>query len=104
MGALLGDIDRREVAVLRGQRQAGHHARAEVENLPKLLAQTGARAVKFRVGGRMSRNVDASPGRTEKLIPLARKTLGETIDVHDDANSSYDAAAGAPGGPAAARR
>jgi hypothetical protein len=37
----------------------------------------------------MSRNVDASPGRTEKLISLARKTLGETIDLHADANSSY---------------
>jgi L-alanine-DL-glutamate epimerase-like enolase superfamily enzyme len=42
------------------------------------------------VGGRMSRNADASPGRTETLIPLARKTLGDAIDIHADANSSYD--------------
>jgi L-alanine-DL-glutamate epimerase-like enolase superfamily enzyme len=46
--------------------------------------------VKFRVGGRMSRNADAMPGRTEKLIPLVRKTLGDGIDIHADANSSYD--------------
>jgi L-alanine-DL-glutamate epimerase-like enolase superfamily enzyme len=38
----------------------------------------------------MSRNADASPGRTDKLIPLVRKTLGDAIDIHADANSSYD--------------
>jgi len=63
---------------------------AEVDYLRKLLEESGARAVKFRVGGRMSRNADASPGRTEKLIPLARTALGDAIDIHADANSSYD--------------
>jgi L-alanine-DL-glutamate epimerase-like enolase superfamily enzyme len=29
-------------------------------------------------------------GRTEKLIPLVRKTFGDAIDIHADANSSYD--------------
>lgn len=62
----------------------------EVEYLQSLLDETGARAVKFRIGGRMSRNEDASPGRTQTLIPLARKTLGDHIDIHADANSSYD--------------
>ena len=38
----------------------------------------------------MSRNADSLPGRTEKLIPLARKTLGDAIDIHADSNSSYD--------------
>jgi L-alanine-DL-glutamate epimerase-like enolase superfamily enzyme len=40
----------------------------------------------------MSRNADSIPGRTEKLIPLARKTLGDTIDLHADSNSSYNPA------------
>jgi len=62
----------------------------EVEYLQSLLDETKAEAVKFRIGGRMSRNEDASPGRTETLIPLARKTLGDGIDIHADANSSYD--------------
>ncbi|MBI1353804.1 MAG: mandelate racemase/muconate lactonizing enzyme family protein [Acidobacteria bacterium] len=62
----------------------------EVEYLQKLLAESGAHAVKFRLGGRMSRNADAMPGRTENLIRLARKTLGDSIDIHGDANSSYD--------------
>jgi L-alanine-DL-glutamate epimerase-like enolase superfamily enzyme len=38
----------------------------------------------------MSRNADAVPGRTEALIPLSRKALGDEIDIHADSNSSYD--------------
>ena len=62
----------------------------EVEYLQSLLDETHAPAVKFRVGGRMSRNEDASPGRTPKLIELSRKTLGDDINIHADSNSSYD--------------
>ena len=62
----------------------------EVEYLQSLIDETGAKAVKFRIGGRMSRNEDASPGRTEGLISLSRKTLGDEIDLHADSNSSYD--------------
>jgi L-alanine-DL-glutamate epimerase-like enolase superfamily enzyme len=63
----------------------------EVEYLQKLLAETGGKAVKYRLGGRMSRNADALPGRTEGLIRLSRKVLGDKIAIHGDANSSYDA-------------
>ncbi len=62
----------------------------EVRYLRKLVQQSGAKAVKFRVGGRMSRNADAMPGRTETLIPLVRKTFGDQMDIHADSNSSYD--------------
>jgi L-alanine-DL-glutamate epimerase-like enolase superfamily enzyme len=30
------------------------------------------------------------PGRTDKLIPLVRKAFGDALDIHADANSSYD--------------
>jgi len=62
----------------------------EVEYLQSLVDETGAKAVKFRIGGRMSKNEDASPGRTPALIRLARETLGDDIDIHADSNSSYD--------------
>ena len=62
----------------------------EVAYLQELLEETRGKAVKFRIGGRMSRNEDASPGRTEALIHLSRKTLGNGIDIHADSNSSYD--------------
>lgn len=90
MGALLGDILRREVAIYVASGRRDTTPEQEIENLQKLLAQSGAVALKFRVGGRMSRNADAMPGRTEKLIPLVRKTFGDRIDIHADSNSSYD--------------
>jgi len=63
----------------------------EIDHLRELLEMSGARALKFRVGGRMSRNADSMPGRTERLIPLVRKSFGDAIDIHADSNSSYDA-------------
>jgi L-alanine-DL-glutamate epimerase-like enolase superfamily enzyme len=90
MGALLGNIVRTEVACYVASGRRDTTPEAEVEYLRKLIEESGARAVKFRVGGRMSRNADASPGRTERLIPLARNVLGAGIDLHADANSSYD--------------
>jgi len=90
MGALLGDIVRQEVACYVASGRRDTTPQAEVDHLRKLLEESGAKAVKFRVGGRMSRNADASPGRTETLIPLVRKTFGDAIDIHADANSSYD--------------
>jgi L-alanine-DL-glutamate epimerase-like enolase superfamily enzyme len=91
MGALLGDILRKEVAIYAASGRRDTTPEQEVEHLQKLIAQSGAKAVKFRVGGRMSRNADSMPGRTEKLIPLVRKTFGDAIDIHADSNSSYDA-------------
>src|SRR5262245_11887446 len=91
MGALLGDILRKDVAIYVASGRRDTTPEQEAEYLQKLVEQSGAKAVKFRVGGRMSRNADAMPGRTEKLIPLVRKTFGEAIDIHADSNSSYDA-------------
>jgi L-alanine-DL-glutamate epimerase-like enolase superfamily enzyme len=91
MGALLGPIVRKEVAIYVASGRRDTTPEKEVAYLGELLQQSGAKAVKFRLGGRMSRNADASPRRTETLIPLARKTLGDGIDLHGDSNSSYDA-------------
>jgi L-alanine-DL-glutamate epimerase-like enolase superfamily enzyme len=66
----------------------------EVANLEKQLSETGAKAIKVKVGGRMSRNADAAPGRSEKLIPLIRQKLGDDLTVYADANSSFDEAEG----------
>ena len=87
---LTGGVVRREVPFYIASGRRDSTPEEEVEYLAKLVEETGAKAVKFRVGGRMSRNADAMPGRTEKLIPLARKTLGDAIAIHADSNSSYD--------------
>ncbi len=62
----------------------------EIEHLKMLVEESHAPALKFRVGGRMSRNADSIPGRTETLIPLVRKAFGDQMEIHADANSSYD--------------
>ncbi len=90
MGAILGNVVRTQVPFYVASGRRDTTPEQEVEYLQKLVEQSGAKAVKFRVGGRMSRNTDAMPGRTEKLIPLARKTFGDAIDIHADSNSSYD--------------
>jgi L-alanine-DL-glutamate epimerase-like enolase superfamily enzyme len=90
MGALVGDVVQREVPFYVASGRRDTTPEQEVDYLRKLIEQSGAKALKFRVGGRMSRNADAMPGRTEKLIPLVRKTFGDSIDLHADSNSSYD--------------
>ncbi len=90
MGQLLGGVVRQEVAFYIASGNCDTTPEEEADYLVKLVEETGAKAVKFRLGGRMSRNADSMPGRTKKLIPLARKTLGDDIAIHADANSSYD--------------
>jgi L-alanine-DL-glutamate epimerase-like enolase superfamily enzyme len=63
-------------------------AEKEAEDLAMKLAETGAKAVKIKVGGRM-KNTPAYETRTGKLIPEIRKQLGDKITIYADANSSY---------------
>lgn len=90
MGALIGDVVRHEVPFYVASDRRDTTPEQEIDYLRGLLEKSHARAIKFRLGGRMSRNADALPGRTDTLIPLARKTFGDAIDIHGDANSSYD--------------
>lgn len=61
----------------------------EIQILQQKIAETGSKAIKFKVGGRMSRNMDSIPGRSESLIELSRKILGDKITIQTDANGSY---------------
>jgi len=90
IGQLLGEPVREQVPFYIASGRRDTTPQQEVEYLQQLLARTDAKAVKFKIGGRMSRNADAMPGRTEQLIPLVRKALGDKIDIHADSNSSYD--------------
>jgi L-alanine-DL-glutamate epimerase-like enolase superfamily enzyme len=82
--------DRVPIYVASGNRETTPEE--EVKILQKRIAETGARAVKFKVGGRMSRNKDSMPNRSEGLIELSRKVLGDQITIQADANGSYDVA------------
>ena len=90
IGELMGGVIRDEIDYYVASGRRDSTPEEEVEYLQSLIDETHAKAVKFRLGGRMSRNADAAPNRSEDLIRLARKTLGDGIDLHGDANSSYD--------------
>ncbi|MDA0207514.1 MAG: mandelate racemase/muconate lactonizing enzyme family protein [Acidobacteria bacterium] len=90
IGEMMGGVIRDEIDFYVASGRRDTTPEEEVEYLQSLLDETQAKAVKFRLGGRMSRNADALPGRSEGLIRLARKTFGDAIDLHGDANSSYD--------------
>ena len=91
LGDLLGGAKRREIAVYRASGNRGNTPEAEVEYLRRIVDESGAKALKFRLGGRMSKNADSLPGRTEKLIRLAREAFGPGMTLYADSNSSYDA-------------
>ncbi len=83
-------VRRRDIAVYRASGKRGNRPEEEIDYLHKLQAETGSKAIKFRLGGRMSLNADSLPGRTDTLIPLVRKTFGDPMTLYADANSSYD--------------
>lgn len=90
VGDLLGGVQRREIAVYRASGNRGNTPEREIEYLQSIVAESGAKALKFRVGGRMSLNADSLPGRTERLIPLVRQAFGPDMTIYADSNSSYD--------------
>jgi L-alanine-DL-glutamate epimerase-like enolase superfamily enzyme len=91
---LFGGAKKRDIPVYYASGNRGNKPEAEIDYLKKLVADSGAKAIKFRLGGRMNRNEDSLPGRTEALIPLVRKTFGDDLTLYADANSSYDAREG----------
>jgi len=91
VAALFGPILRTEIPIYLSSMRRDTTPEAEVAWVGERLATTEAKAVKLKIGGRMSNNADAWPGRTEGLVALARKTFGDDIAIYVDANSSYDA-------------
>lgn len=89
LGELIGKVRRRDIKVYRASERRGNSPEAEIEYLQKLVAETGAEAIKFRLGARM-RFDDASTARDLKLIPLTRKTFGSGMTIYADGNGSYD--------------
>ena len=91
IGDMLGGVRRREIPVYRASGNRGNTPEEEVEFLRGLVAETGASAVKIRLGSELGENRDSAPGRTEALIPAVRQAFGDEMTLYADANSSYDA-------------
>ena len=89
LGELFGGVIRRDIAVYRASGNRGNTPEAEIAYLQKIVAETGAQAIKFRLGARMRFDA-ASTRRDHALIPLTRKTFGPKMTIYADANGSYD--------------
>ena len=90
LGDLIGGVIRKTMPFYVASGRRDTTPEQEIVYLRSLVEESGAKAIKYRLGGRMSRNADAMPGRTDKLIPLSRKEFGDQMVIHTDANSSYD--------------
>lgn len=90
-GELMGGVIRKEIPVYLSGSGRDTTAEEEVDVYVRGVENTGAKAVKFKIGGRMSANRDAFPGRTDKILELAQKKLGK-VTLMADANGSYSAA------------
>jgi L-alanine-DL-glutamate epimerase-like enolase superfamily enzyme len=62
---------------------------AEAERFLRLQGEYGFTAFKWRVGAECGRDLDEWPGRTEAVIPVVSKALGDGVDKLVDGNSCY---------------
>jgi L-alanine-DL-glutamate epimerase-like enolase superfamily enzyme len=89
LGELFGGVRRREIAVYRASSHRGNAPEEEIEYLKKVVEEDGAKALKFRLGGRM-RFDEATTRRDRALIEGTRKAFGDAVTLYADANGSYD--------------
>jgi L-alanine-DL-glutamate epimerase-like enolase superfamily enzyme len=87
---LLGGRRHAEVPVYVSSLRRDTTPEAEIAWVGDAIAKSGAKAVKLKIGGRLSRNSDSMPGRSEQLVALARKAWGDDMRIFIDANGSYD--------------
>jgi L-alanine-DL-glutamate epimerase-like enolase superfamily enzyme len=90
-GVLMGGVLRKEIPVYLSGSAREATAEEEVDVYVRGVENTGAKAVKFKIGGRMSDNRDAFPKRTDTILELAHQKLAGKVTLMADANGSYDA-------------
>lgn len=95
IGELIGEIHNKEIAVYQANSERDISAELTIEHLKRDVAISKAKAIKFKLGGRMS-HPEFPVGRSEKLIPLVRKTFGDEMVISADSNGSYTVAQAIP--------
>lgn len=90
LGALFGAVNKTNIQVYQANNHRGKSAEESIELIEESVVKSGAKAVKFKIGGRMRKNADDPSGRTEALIPLVRQAFGSEMTIYADSNGSYD--------------
>jgi L-alanine-DL-glutamate epimerase-like enolase superfamily enzyme len=89
LGLLISDkIYTPVVHVYRANGERDNSAEEVLANLTRQVEESQAKALKIKIGGRMS-HVEQPPGRSEKLIPMVRKKFGDDMVCMADSNGSY---------------
>ena len=89
IGQLIGEIYNKQVAVYSANGDRDITVEETMERIREEVEVSKAKAIKLKVGGRMS-HPEYPVGRTEELIPMVRKTYGDKMVLYADSNGSYN--------------
>lgn len=93
-GLLLGDLLNQEVSIYLGHllpQLRNMEPEESLELMRRDVEETQAKAIKLRAGrgDNLATDIDNAPGRTEKLIRMARELFGDEMVIAIDGNGSY---------------
>ncbi|WP_297087647.1 mandelate racemase/muconate lactonizing enzyme family protein [uncultured Draconibacterium sp.] len=93
-GQLIGDVINPEIHIYLGHHLADFRQKepeVSIELMHKDVVETQAKAIKLRAGtgDNLGLDRDNAPGRTEKLIRMAREFWGDEMVLAIDGNGSY---------------
>ncbi len=93
VGQLIGEIHNPEVGVYVATEWREKPVEESIELIKGAVANYDAKALKIKVGGLMFMTTDmyavGPQQRTERMIPLVRKTFGDDMALYADSNSFY---------------
>jgi L-alanine-DL-glutamate epimerase-like enolase superfamily enzyme len=96
VGELIGEIHNRAVGVYMATEWREKPVEESLKLIQGAVAEQDVHALKIKIGGLMFMTTDmyavGPPGRTEKMIPLVRKTFGDKMALYADSNSFYSVA------------
>ena len=90
VAALLCDKPRHKTPIYLSNPRRDNDAAAEVRWLSETIEKTGAKAAKFKLGGRGCWNAQTE-ARDRELLGLARQKWGEKFVIYADAEGSFEA-------------
>ena len=88
IGELIGTVHHESVNFYQANSDRDITEKETMDLIYKQLAESNTKALKFKVGGRMS-HPEFPVGRTENLIPMVRKAFGDDMHLFADSNGSY---------------
>jgi L-alanine-DL-glutamate epimerase-like enolase superfamily enzyme len=90
---LIGEMHNPEVGVYMATEWREKSVEESIELIKGAFASHDLTALKIKIGGLMFMTADmyavGPPGRTERMIPLVRKTFGDKVSLYADSNSFY---------------